>query len=90
MTSFGGRDPTTGRHEELGETCPIRRQCLEYALTDDSITGLWRGTTDVERREVRHRERSGAGVSEKRWMVQHDWSARVLLALDARLPESSS
>ncbi len=33
--------------------CPVRQQCLEVALADDSLVGLWGGTTDVERREMR-------------------------------------
>jgi WhiB family transcriptional regulator, redox-sensing transcriptional regulator len=37
----------------LCETCPVRRDCLEYALADCSLTGLWGGTTDAERRNIR-------------------------------------
>jgi WhiB family redox-sensing transcriptional regulator len=40
---------------ELCETCPVRRECLEYALADESLTGLWGGTTDTERRLIRRR-----------------------------------
>ena len=36
-------------------TCPVRRDCLEYALSDESLTGLWGGTTDTERRMIRRR-----------------------------------
>jgi hypothetical protein len=35
----------------------VRQHCLDYALQDDSLTGLWGGTTDVERREIRRRRR---------------------------------
>lgn len=44
-----------GSVRELCETCPVRMQCLEYALSDESITGLWGGTTDAERRLIRRR-----------------------------------
>ena len=44
-----------GAIRELCETCPVRRQCLEYALADESLTGLWGGTTDMERRVIRRR-----------------------------------
>ena len=33
--------------------CPVRRDCLEAVLADDSLVGLWGGTTDVERRAMR-------------------------------------
>jgi WhiB family transcriptional regulator, redox-sensing transcriptional regulator len=37
----------------LCEGCPVRQECLETALADDSLVGLWGGTTDAERREIR-------------------------------------
>jgi WhiB family transcriptional regulator, redox-sensing transcriptional regulator len=40
---------------ELCESCPVRPECLEYALADESLTGLWGGTTDTERRLIRRR-----------------------------------
>jgi len=46
-----------GKTVELCQSCPVRQQCLEYALTDDSIMGMWGGTTDVDRREIRRRRR---------------------------------
>ena len=38
------------------EGCPVRTECLAMALADDSLVGLWGGTTEAERREIR-RER---------------------------------
>lgn len=38
---------------ELCETCPVQCECLEYALRDESLTGLWGGTSDIERRMIR-------------------------------------
>jgi len=38
---------------ELCETCPVRQECLETALADSDLMGLWGGTTDAERRELR-------------------------------------
>jgi WhiB family redox-sensing transcriptional regulator len=40
---------------EMCEACPVRGECLDFALADESITGLWGGTTDAERREIRRR-----------------------------------
>jgi len=33
--------------------CPVRQECLEMALVDDGLAGLWGGTTELERRELR-------------------------------------
>jgi WhiB family transcriptional regulator, redox-sensing transcriptional regulator len=44
-----------GAIRDLCDTCPVRRECLEYALADESLTGLWGGTTDTERRMIRRR-----------------------------------
>ena len=44
-----------GAIRELCETCPVRPECLDYALGDESLTGLWGGTTDTERRMIRRR-----------------------------------
>lgn len=38
---------------ELCETCPVRQECLEVALADPEIVGLWGGTTERERRQMR-------------------------------------
>jgi WhiB family redox-sensing transcriptional regulator len=33
--------------------CPVRRPCLAYALADPALTGIWAGTTPLERAELR-------------------------------------
>jgi WhiB family redox-sensing transcriptional regulator len=38
---------------ELCASCPVRAECLEYALAEESLTGLWGGTSDAERRIIR-------------------------------------
>ena len=35
--------------------CPVRDECLDYALADPSLQGVWGGRTDAERRVLRHR-----------------------------------
>lgn len=39
-------------------SCPARQSCLEYALADLSLVGIWAATTLAERRRiVRNRDR---------------------------------
>ena len=38
----------------LCASCPVKSQCLEYALTDKPApAGIWAGTDERERREIR-------------------------------------
>ena len=37
--------------------CPVVAQCLESALRAGRVEGVWGGTTEVERRAMRRRER---------------------------------
>lgn len=38
---------------EMCATCPVRRQCLDFALADPNIYGLWGGTDERERKAMR-------------------------------------
>jgi WhiB family redox-sensing transcriptional regulator len=35
--------------------CPVRDQCLQWALTTGQDTGIWGGLTEQERRDLHHR-----------------------------------
>lgn len=34
-------------------TCPVRAHCLDYALGDPDLDGIWAGTTPRERQRLR-------------------------------------
>lgn len=34
--------------------CPVRVECLEYALKEDMSYGIWGGTTPTERKRMKH------------------------------------
>ena len=36
-------------------SCPVREECLEYALATRQDDGVWGGLTDLERRRLRRR-----------------------------------
>ena len=42
-----------GGQRRLCESCPVRQECLETALADVSLSGMWGGTTPVERKAMR-------------------------------------
>lgn len=45
-----GSDPA----KEICEGCPVRQECLDWALTAPEEFGVWGGTTPTERRRMRH------------------------------------
>ncbi len=40
--------------------CPVREECLEYALATRQDDGVWGGMTETERRRLRRRLREQA------------------------------
>ncbi|MFJ9131272.1 WhiB family transcriptional regulator [Streptomyces sp. NPDC102340] len=43
-------------------SCPVVRQCLEWALNAGAVEGIWGGTTEAERRAMRRCRASGHRV----------------------------
>lgn len=44
-----------GPAKAICATCPVRDQCLDYALDTRQGDGVWGGLTEVERRRLRRR-----------------------------------
>jgi WhiB family redox-sensing transcriptional regulator len=43
------------------EACPVRRPCLEYAITSSRVLeGIWAGTAEEERAQMRQAPKAGA------------------------------
>ncbi len=43
------------RAKEVCATCPVRKECLDYALATKEPYGIWGGLTEIERRARLHR-----------------------------------
>lgn len=43
--------------------CPVRVDCLEYALTSNQDAGVWGGVTEEERRKLRRQRRSSGQLA---------------------------
>jgi len=41
------------RAKEVCGQCPVRRDCLDYALETNQDSGIWGGTSEEERRVMR-------------------------------------
>ena len=53
-------------------TCPVRQQCLNYAMETEDLYGIWGGTTRDDRRRIK----KGLGFDiysklGKKWMKKH-------------------
>ena len=54
-----GRGPALrqlARAKSVCERCPVRVQCLEYALQSGQSFGVWGGASEEERRLMRRRQ----------------------------------
>jgi WhiB family redox-sensing transcriptional regulator len=58
-TGFGPYFPRGGASATPAKAvcarCPVRRECLAYALQNSQLQGVWGGTSDTERRALRRR-----------------------------------
>lgn len=62
-----GLDFTEPRSEYETDTClivcrrcPVQQRCLDFALADSALLGVWGGTTAAERRLLRRKRRRAA------------------------------
>lgn len=57
---FPVTDEEAGPAKEICATCPVREECLEFALLTRQEDGVWGGLTETERRRLRRRRREAA------------------------------
>jgi WhiB family transcriptional regulator, redox-sensing transcriptional regulator len=50
VPSLGGK---FGRARELCRSCTVRQQCLDFALADEDMAGMFGGTLAKERQAMR-------------------------------------
>lgn len=39
--------------QAICDECPVRTECLEFALADPNLIGMWGGKNDRERKNIR-------------------------------------
>ena len=52
---FPGRGETAGPARQICAACPVRQACLDYAITNRIVHGIWGGLTERERRALQSR-----------------------------------
>lgn len=59
---FPDRGRPAERAKAVCATCPVWRECLEYALGDHEREGVWGGTTEKERRVILRARKQGLDI----------------------------
>ncbi|GAC1381435.1 MAG: WhiB family transcriptional regulator [Acidimicrobiales bacterium] len=52
-----GRDPYMWARRVCAD-CPVRLECLDYALRANEVHGMWGGATPLERRGMKRKSRA--------------------------------
>jgi WhiB family redox-sensing transcriptional regulator len=52
---FPDSEADSGPALDVCASCPVRQQCLEFALTTRQHDGVWGGATETERKRIRRR-----------------------------------
>ena len=50
---FPEKGGSTREAKRICTTCPVRAECLEYALANDERFGIWGGLSERERRRLK-------------------------------------
>jgi WhiB family redox-sensing transcriptional regulator len=50
------------RARKICATCTVQNHCLEYALAEEIEHGVWGGASERERRRIKKRRRTEAGL----------------------------
>ena len=62
ISSTGPAERQIARAKVICAGCPVRVQCLDFALTHDQTHGIWGGTTAEDRQRDRRRRRRRAAA----------------------------
>ncbi len=60
---FPERGGTTKAAKAICATCPVRAECLQYALDDPDVEGVWGGTSTKDRKQIRRLKNSAKYVA---------------------------
>ncbi|MGH9188858.1 MAG: WhiB family transcriptional regulator [Acidimicrobiales bacterium] len=62
---FPDSDEDAGPARAVCATCPVRTECLDFALATRQDDGIWGGLTENERRRVRRRRQEDTRIARR-------------------------
>jgi WhiB family redox-sensing transcriptional regulator len=62
---FPGRGELTKATKAVCDTCLVRAECLEYAIANEEVFGIWGGTSERQRRQMRKAIRDANGIKSR-------------------------
>jgi WhiB family redox-sensing transcriptional regulator len=65
ISSSGPAEQQIARAKRICANCVVRRECLEYAVTNEQVYGIWGGTTAEDRQRDRRRKRRAAAAAKR-------------------------
>jgi WhiB family transcriptional regulator, redox-sensing transcriptional regulator len=63
ISSAGPAEQQIARAKVICAGCGVRRECLEFALAQEQVYGIWGGTTSEDRQRDRRRRRRAAAAA---------------------------
>jgi WhiB family transcriptional regulator, redox-sensing transcriptional regulator len=66
ISTTGPAEKQITRAKRICAGCPVRLECLQFAMTHDQVYGIWGGTTQEDRRRDRRRRRRAAVAAQRR------------------------
>jgi WhiB family transcriptional regulator, redox-sensing transcriptional regulator len=66
ISATGPAEKQIARAKRICAGCAVRRPCLEFALDQGQMYGIWGGTTPEDRRRDRRRRRRAVVAAQKR------------------------
>lgn len=57
---FPDSESDAGPALEVCAVCPVRAECLDWAIVNRQHDGIWGGTTESERKRIRRRRAAAA------------------------------
>lgn len=79
ISSSGPAVRQIARAKAVCAGCPVRTDCLRYALAADPVQGVWGGMSEEERRLLRRREAKAKARARARHRPGHPSPARARL-----------
>lgn len=62
---FPDSEDAAGPALAICATCPVREECLEFALATRQDDGVWGGLTETQRRRLRRRRQEAARTARR-------------------------